>query len=197
VQAVDLKKEETQALDTRKDPAAFRLLAVAGDVEKLCQALLAVHDALPETAEERSLEDLGATLPRATVMRAAIQHLVACFRSHVAELHTVSAYRQRLSLTRDGSPDLSAESEETRRRLYDLIVEQEFTAKPGTDPDDTWVPPYTAEEAGLEVTFRHGRWLAEWRRLEVPDTSPEEEQWELLCVQESEDEPGAVYFHEF
>jgi hypothetical protein len=59
------------------------------------------------------------------------------------------------------------------------------------------VPPYTAEEAGLEVTFRHGRWLAEWRKLEVPDTAPKEERWELLCVQECEGDSGSVYFREF
>jgi hypothetical protein len=97
----------------------------------------------------------------------------------------------------DTAEALSVENEETRRRLYDLIVAQAFTAKPGADPADTWVPPYTAEEAGLTVSLRHGRWIAEWRKLEVPGSEPEEEQWELLCVSECGDEPGSVYFREF
>jgi hypothetical protein len=59
------------------------------------------------------------------------------------------------------------------------------------------VPPYTAEEAGLSVFCCHGRWLVLWRKLEVPGTEPEEEQWELLRVCECEDEPGSVYFTEF
>jgi len=194
---MDLTKEETPVLDRKKDAAAESLEAAISDIEGLWRSLLSIHDALPETAEERSRQDLGRALPRATVIRAAIQHLVASFRTGVAELREAAAYRQGKLLPGPGSGGKNVSCEEMQRRLYDLVVEQEFTPKAGADPDDTWVPPYTAEEAGLKVTYHHGRWLAEWRKLEVPDTAPEEEQWELLCLRESEDEPGSVYFQQF
>ncbi len=58
-----------------------------------------------------------------------------------------------------------------------------FTARPH-DPravqPEVWVPPYTPEEAGLEIFYQHGRWFATWLKLEEPEDAPETQRRELL-----------------
>ena len=94
--------------------------------------------------------------------------------------------------------DLSTFSEATRQALYDLAVRDNFKpCEPQADPDDVWVPPYTAEEAGLEVYFQHGRWFVTWQKLEVPAGAPEAERRELLRLVLDPHEPENVIYREF
>jgi hypothetical protein len=166
----------------------------AAEIEALCGRLMALHRHLPVTEQEAGLEDLGGDAPVATVLRSALANVVTnCLRPAAEDLRKAAAYRPQGSWR---TWDLTADSEETRSRLYELVVEQCFTGRSGADPDDTWVPPYTAEQARLRVWFQHGRWLAEWRKLEVPESAPEEEQWELLLLDENEQAPGTLLTRE-
>jgi hypothetical protein len=61
--------------------------------------------------------------------------------------------------------DLSRYTEGTRRQLYDLIIKIQFTQSSpdeATSPEDSWVPTYTPDEAGLTVFYAFGRWFATW-----------------------------------
>jgi len=79
-----------------------------------------------------------------------------------------------------GPPDLDRVDEETHRRLYDHVVQQEFTRQELQPPGDDWVPGYTPEQAGLKIFFLWGRWFATWRKLEVPRDRPEGERREVV-----------------
>jgi hypothetical protein len=91
----------------------------------------------------------------------------------------------------------SGESEELRRRLYKLVVKDNFTAHADLgEPGGVWVPPYTAEQAGLEIVYFGGRWFAAWKKLEKPPHTLPSERWELLILSENELEPGALSYDE-
>jgi hypothetical protein len=63
-----------------------------------------------------------------------------------------------------GTPnwDLAKFSEKARRRLHDRIAAE--VAPPGGR--------YTADDAGLQITFLAGRWFAVWIDLEEPAGQP-------------------------
>jgi hypothetical protein len=92
--------------------------------------------------------------------------------------------------------DLNAESEVTRRLLYRLVVQDNFTATECGDPGGPWQPPYTAEQAGLEIVYLGGRWLATWLKLEVPPGAAESRRRELLVLSESSNKAGTLYYDE-
>ena len=79
------------------------------------------------------------------------------------------------------SLDLTLYSEVTREALYRLVVEEYFTARQEED-GEVISPPYTPEQAGLQVLFLYGRYLVTWWKLEEPEEAPEGERRELLLV---------------
>ena len=84
-----------------------------------------------------------------------------------------------------------------RRTVYALVVKDYFTARGVDDePGEVWLPPYTPEQAGLEVWKAWGRWFAVWRKLEVADDAPEDQQWELLVLEEDALLRGTLVYRE-
>jgi len=79
----------------------------------------------------------------------------------------------------------------------DVVVKDNFMPQAQDDPEDAWVPPYTAEEAGLEVFFEHGRWFASWMKLEEKEDLPEAARRELLVLDEDPAEPGRLVYRGF
>jgi hypothetical protein len=79
---------------------------------------------------------------------------------------------------------------------FELVVAQSFTRKPLLPPEDIWVPPYTPEQAGLEVVFQWGRWFATWIKLEEPEYLPERERREVLLYEPDWEVPGDVTCHD-
>jgi len=81
-----------------------------------------------------------------------------------------------------GGVDLAQFSEGLRRRLYDQVVADYFSPPPGEEgePRGRW-PPYSPEEARLEVFYLGARWFVRWSRLELEQGS-DEEGCELLRI---------------
>lgn len=77
--------------------------------------------------------------------------------------------------------ELDRFSEDTRRRLYDLLRTTHFFV-PGLDDENSDPLPYTAADAGLAVHFIWGRWLAIWTRCEVEAYRPDAERIEILRI---------------
>jgi hypothetical protein len=181
-------------METAEEIAAAGMEAAAGEIETLCLRLLALHDCLPVTAQESDLEDLSQDTPSATVKRSAIQNVVTNFLRPAAEDLRAAATYKRPPAWRTW--DLSVYSKEMERRLYDFVAEQSFGARGGPNPDDTWVPQATPEQAQLRVWFEYGRWWAAFRKLNVPESAPEEERWEVLRLDENEQKPGTLFTQE-
>jgi len=88
---------------------------------------------------------------------------------------------------RRGDFDLEGFSEVLRGQLYEQIVADYFSPASDTlpaDRADSW-PPYGPIEAGLEVLYLGGRWLATWKRLEIEE-GIEEDRHELLRIHRTE-----------
>jgi hypothetical protein len=92
--------------------------------------------------------------------------------------------------------DLTLYSEATRRALYDLAVAEYFTARQEEDGEVLEPPPYTPEQAGLEVLFLYGRWLVTWWKLEEPAEAPEGERRELLLIEPDPRGAGRIVYCE-
>jgi hypothetical protein len=183
-------------MDTQEDIAAAGLEAAAQEIDTICRSLRTFHDVLPAPAQETSLQDLAHDLPRSTMMRATIRNVIADrLRPAMADLLAAATYQTERPVPQP-LWNLTTYSAETQRLLQDLVVEQNFTAHRSRDPEDTWEPPYTPEQAGLKVYFEHGRWYAAWRKLEVPDSAPEAEQWEVLRLEEDSANPGHLFYQE-
>jgi hypothetical protein len=84
-------------------------------------------------------------------------------------------------------PDLTRNDEETRQRLYNLVVKERFSPYLLSDPGEIFLPVRGPEEAGLEVYFQHGRWWATWL---------EGEKRQLLLLTAREDDPGSLFYVE-
>lgn len=84
-------------------------------------------------------------------------------------------------------PDLTRNDEETRQRLYSLVVKERFSPYLLSDPGEIFLPARGPEEAGLEVYFQHGRWWATWL---------EGEKRQLLLLTAREDDPGSLFYVE-
>ena len=65
-----------------------------------------------------------------------------------------------------------------------------------TTPARSGYPSIPPNRPGSGSGKTLGRWFASWRRLEVPGTAPEDEQWELLHVDENEDRRGSLVYRE-
>ena len=98
--------------------------------------------------------------------------------------------------------DLTQETEDTRRKLYDAAVATHFTPTPEeqekakADPDNWQPPAYTPDQARLTVHELYGRWFVTWRLLEVKEgEAPPPLLWTVLrVVQDSE--TGALEYLE-
>jgi hypothetical protein len=84
--------------------------------------------------------------------------------------------------------ELSRYSESTRRALYDLVVQVFFSPTPeevaaaAADPEDHYVPTYSAEEAELRVEYVAGRWFAVWRALEAGPELAAEQRYRMVRI---------------
>lgn len=84
--------------------------------------------------------------------------------------------------------ELSRYSETTRRALYDVVVEVFFTPTPeevaaaAADPENHYVPTYTAEEAGLRVDYVAGRWFAVWKALEAGPELAADQRYRMVRI---------------
>lgn len=91
--------------------------------------------------------------------------------------------------------DLDRDTEQTRRDLYDLVVEMQFSPIAGAGPDDYAGPSYTPDEAGLKVFRLFGRWFATWINLDE-QALPEHRHIELLRIEMEPSSPFGVIMHE-
>jgi hypothetical protein len=91
-----------------------------------------------------------------------------------------------------GDLDLAHFAEGLRRRLYDQVVADHFTPQPASVRERTspW-PPYSPEEAHLEIFYLGGRWFVTWKRLELAEGN-EEERTELMRIYSTE--RGVTYY---
>lgn len=179
------------------DAARERLRKIAGVVIEKREELLEVRRSLPPSRHESSPEDLDADPSVPTEIRAVIDCVVQDYLNAAArDLLAAADYqpaRRKAGKVRT-LLNLHADSEETRKTLYDLVVRDNFTPKGPEDPEGDSFPLYTPEEAGLEVFFAHGRWMATWLKLEEPEDLPEAERRELLVLMEAPDEPGRLIY---
>jgi len=188
---------------TRINAARVRLRLVARAITASREDLLNVHESLPTSPGEHSPEDVGTEPDVSTEIRSVIKcvlsdHLELAIR----DLLEASEYPPSCQHAVKGGRfpqglDIHAAGEETRRALYDVVVKDNFMPQAQDDPEDAWVPPYTAEEAGLEVFFEHGRWFASWMKLEEKEDLPEAARRELLVLDEDPAEPGRLVYRGF
>jgi hypothetical protein len=99
--------------------------------------------------------------------------------------------------------ELSRYSEATRRALYDIVVEIFFTptaeelAAAEADPDDHYVPTYSADEAELRIDYLAGRWFAIWRALEAGPEWAADQRFRMLRIEVGGgSEPGGPAFRD-
>jgi len=93
------------------------------------------------------------------------------------------------------TPDLSRDTEQTRRDLYDLVVRMQFSPIEGAGPDDYAGPSYTPDDAGLKVFRLFGRWFAVWTDLDE-ESLPENRRIELVRIEADPSVPFGVVLHE-
>jgi hypothetical protein len=177
------------------EAAKQEIFAAVGDLTAARSRLAGALESLPASPQETSEEDLEESPDITTELRSVIDHgLRSCLNPLIRDL--LDAARR----ARDRSPlfgcDLTTENEATRRAIYELVVAESFTRKPLDPPDDVWEPPYTPEQAGLEVVFQWGRWFATWIKLEEPEDRPERERREVLVYEPDSQQPGAVTCYE-
>lgn len=79
------------------------------------------------------------------------------------------------------TPNLNSDTEATRRTLYDLVVQMQFSPVEDTGPDDYSGPTYTPDECGLKVFYVFSRWFATWTDLDEPNLPPDRQQ-ELVRI---------------
>jgi len=76
------------------------------------------------------------------------------------------------------------------------VVAENFSRTALEPAGEEWVPPYTPEQAGLEVVFTWGLWFATWWKLELPEEIPEAERREILVLEERPESPGTLSYRE-
>lgn len=179
------------------------LRRAARDLQDVFNRLAGIHAALPASPRETSQEDLGPEADVLTEMRAVIRCVSRdCLGPALRDLLAAVAFRSSSPPVARGGRmppglDLGTESEETRKALYDIVVQDNFGPPAADEPAESqWRPPYTPEAAGLRMFFEHGRWFATWLKLEEPAELPEAERRELLVLAEDPEEPGRLIYRE-
>lgn len=174
--------------------ARERLHNTARVIAQARDELLEIKGGLRPSRCELSHRNLDDDPSVSTVIRTVIDCVIRdSLDPAVRDLRDAADYQP--SRTLRSGLDFRAESEETRKALYDLVVRDNFTPQGAEDPEEEGCPPYTPEEAALQVFFAHGRWMATWLRLEEPEDLPEGERRELLVLAEAPDEPGRLIYH--
>ena len=205
-------------MDMDETRVALRANVVA--LTAIQEDLAGIERSLPASPEETSTEDLGPVLDGAAEVRAvlgAVLHdrlvpAILDLRSLVEdrpaadEKPATSAPETPETPERPERPDgqeectrldLTAEEDSMRRTVRAVVSMDYFTARLDVDaPGEVWIPLYTAEQAGLRVWKSLGRWFASWRRLEVPATAPEAEQWAVFHLAENADERAGLVYRE-
>jgi hypothetical protein len=194
VAAAELKRDERHAII---EGARKEMQAAIADLRSIRTRLVGVEASIPPTAQETSRGDFDGDPDVETELRTVIANGIRnCLDPFIDDLGTAVEYQP--GPVAAGSPsiahlDLSVFSEETRQALYDLVVADNFSLTALEPPGEEWVPPYTAEQAGLEVVFAWGLWFATWWRLELPEDLPEARRREILVLEESPESPGLNY----
>ncbi len=166
-----------------------------------------LRDEIRPSPEETSEEDLHGPLDRATEIRTTLASAIQDHLDPLLEhLRAAAEYQPAAPAPQLPAPispprpvrlDLAADEAAMRPVVYALVVLDCFTArKSDEEPGEIWLPPYTPEQAGLEVWKKHGRWYASWRKLEVPDSAPEDERWEVLLIEEDKRLRGNLVYRE-
>jgi hypothetical protein len=111
----------------------------------------------------------------------------------------------------DGTPtpenpapiDVEHVTERTRRTIYEIVVRVHFTPTPEElqhaqeDPENHWIPTYTADDAGLAVHHLYGRWVVAWRSLEEREGEvPVAQLWTVLRIARDDASPYGLVFLE-
>jgi hypothetical protein len=91
--------------------------------------------------------------------------------------------------------DLTRDTEQTRRDLYDLVVRMQFSPIEGAGADDYSGVSYTPDEAGLKVFRLFGRWFAAWTDLDEK-CLPENRRIELVRIEADSSSSFGVILHE-
>jgi len=186
--------------------AREELRAAARDLKSIRYRMLGVHASLPPSSQETSKGDLEGEMDVETELR----NVIACgiqdgLDPLIDDWLNAANYqpeRRGAACNPEAEPltiahlDLSVFSEETRLALYEVVVAENFSRTALEPPGEEWVPPYTAEQAGLEVVFAWGLWFATWWKLELPQDLPEAERREILILEESPDSSGTLNYRE-
>lgn len=179
---------------SRVAAAQERIQSIANTINTARVELLQVKKSLPALRREISVEDLDDDPSASTEMRTVIDCVICdSLDPAIRDLLDVAAYRPG-STSAPIAAGHGLDSDETRQRLYDLVVRDNFTPQASEDPEDEWVPASTPEEAGLRVFFEHGRWFATWLKQEEPEDAPEAQRRELLVLLEDPEEPGRLVY---
>jgi hypothetical protein len=194
-------------MDTTEIRVALRANVVALTV--IQEDLAGIERSLPTSPEETSTEDLGSVLDGPAEVRAVLG-AVLHDRLAPAILDLQSLVEHPLGTGENpatGVPedsdgqeecvrlDLTAEEGAMRRTVRAVVILDYFTARLSVDErDEVWIPRYTAEQAGLRVWKAQGHWFASWRRLEVPATAPEAEQWAFFSLEPADGRGGLIYY---
>ena len=181
--------------------ARLEMRSAGRDLLSIRYRLLGVRASILPTSQEILKGDLTGDMDVETKLRIVIDcnlqdHLdpliEGIFNGASDQPETREAVTEALSVAH---LDFSVFSEETRRRLYEVVATENF-GPTDQEPGEETVPQYTAEQAGLEVIFVWGRWFATWWKLELPETLPEAERREILVLQESHNPPGMLAYGE-
>lgn len=181
--------------------ARERLRAVVDTFEGARLLLVGLRATLP-LPRGKDQEDPDADPDPASEMHAVIGcSLHDSLDPLIRDLRALAEYRPGASRRRSGQTlfrklDLATFDEEARRVLREIVIRDNFTPRHLDGSDDLWTPPYTAEQASLEIFWSHGRWFATWLKLEEPEDLPETERRELLLLEEDEAEPGTLVYRE-
>jgi hypothetical protein len=167
----------------------------ARDLQKVREQLLELKKMVPLPPQEPCAEERDEERDPLSEMKAIVEcGLHDCLEPLIQDLLAAAEYQ--MKSPRRGQPlggiDLDKDDETTRQELYELVRKDNFLPGDG----DAWVPPYTAEEAQLQVFRLHARWFATWLKLEEPGEVPEARRRELLLLEASEERPGVLVYRE-
>lgn len=179
--------------------AQAQIFAKVRELEGVRDTLLGLLAELPPSHEEESKDDIDPNRDPepAEEMRAIIGCVVHDYLEPlIRDLQSAAEYKPRPSRGLVVHLDLSRSDDATRQVLYGLVVKDNFLPQELEDPGDIWVPPYTPEEAGLEIYFQNGRWFATWLKLEEPADLPESERRELLRLEQHPKRSGRLIYNE-